>query len=256
MAVLKTITERDRTILAELLDHRVLTTHQIARMHFASPRRARRRLLKLYGLRVLDRFQTHSRTGSSPLHYLVGEVGLILVAWERGLEVKELRARRERTLRLAASPRLAHLVEVNDFFSLLVKACRGGEDQLVEWWSDTRCASHWRGLVRPDGLGALRSRRGIVRFFVEVDRGSEPLGKVGDKLASYQRVSGFEDVPGLLLFTFPSERREAEARKVLYEIGITVATSTRGRVHEDPLGPIWLQLRAGSRVRLLEIPAS
>jgi hypothetical protein len=58
----------------------------------------------------------------------------------------------ERLRRIAYSPRLAHLVEVNGFFSRLAYRCRSTLHlDMAEWWSERRCAAEWRGMVRPDG---------------------------------------------------------------------------------------------------------
>jgi hypothetical protein len=91
---------------------------------------------------------------------------------------------------------------------------------------------------------------GETRFFLEVDRGTEPTRRLGEKLSSYARIARMEGVPRLLLFTFPSDRREAEARRELHLPGLTVATSTRDRLAHDPLGEIWLPIGVDRRLSL------
>jgi hypothetical protein len=97
-----------------------------------------------------------------------------MVASWRGVERKELGLRMDRLRRIAYSPRLAYLVEVNGFFSRLSYRCRSTLHlHLAEWWSERRCAAEWRGMVRPDGLGRLQGAGVDVRFFMEHDRGTE-----------------------------------------------------------------------------------
>jgi hypothetical protein len=107
--------------------------------------------------------------------------------------------------------------------------------------------------VRPDGLGAISSPKRTLRFFLEVDRGTENSSRLERKLVGYRRVAGFPDAPDVLLFVFHSSRREAEARKVLSDPGMPVATTIEERAIQDPLGPIWLRLTGERRVSLLDL---
>ncbi|MGH2725091.1 MAG: replication-relaxation family protein [Actinomycetota bacterium] len=50
----RAITDRDQYICLDLYDHKVLTIEQITNLHFDAVRRARRRLLKLVELGVLE----------------------------------------------------------------------------------------------------------------------------------------------------------------------------------------------------------
>jgi hypothetical protein len=248
------LTDRDLQICLHLFEHRVLTTEQISELHFSALRRARRRLLRLTQLGVLERFRPRRETGSHPLHYILGEVGLAVVAAYRGVEEKELGIRQDRLRGLAYSPRLPHLVQVNGFFSRLGYECRRrAESRLTEWWGEARCAANWGGFVRPDGLGAVSAQKRTLRFFLEVDRGTENSSRLERKLVGYRRVAGFPDAPDVLLFVFHSGRREAEARKVLSDPGMPVATTTEVMATDDPLGPIWLRLRGERRVTLLDL---
>jgi hypothetical protein len=134
---------------------------------------------------------------------------------------------------------------VNGFFTHLAYACRTyGNARLSEWWSEARSAREWGNLVRPDGVGAVSFGSGKTRFFLEVDRGTEATNRLGEKLGAYARIARLEGVPRIVLFTFPSARREAEVRRALTLLGLAVATSTRDRVAGDPLGEVWLPLWA------------
>lgn len=247
-------THRDLELCLDLHEHRVLTTQHIFELRFPSVRRAQRRLLVLQQRGIVERFRPFRFNGSHPWHYIVGEVGIEMVASWRGVERKELGLRMERLRRIAYSPRLAHLVEMNGFFCRLAYRCRTtGVLQLVEWWSERRCAAEWRGMVRPDGLGRLQGPGIDIRFFLELDRGTENSSRLEEKLARYARVARFADAPQALLFVFPTDQRESQARRVLFNCGMAVLTGTRGFAGQDPLSPFWLQMGGDRRIRIVDV---
>jgi hypothetical protein len=144
------LTERDRLICRDLYEHRVLTSIQIFELRFDSAYRARKRLLELHRLRVVERFRPYREHGSHPHHCLLDEVGARLVAAERGVEPGELDWSRARALKLASSTQLRHLVEANGFFTRLASALRTEPNlELAAWWGQRRCAQAWGEVVRP-----------------------------------------------------------------------------------------------------------
>lgn len=246
----KIITPRDRRICHDLYDHHVLTTTQISDLHFTftNPRTARRRLRKLYLAHVLDNFERHRESwGSHPLHYIMGEIAMRIVATDRGLDLKRVRYRLDRDRALASSSKLTHLIETNDFFAKLARACRAaGDHELVEWWSEQRSAAAWKGtldspLVRPDGQGVVKGPERPCSFTLELDRGTERGDRLATKLYQYQLIAGHDDSPDALLFLFPSFDREVNARRRLdVPIRMQVATSHSQLFQGDPLGEVWL----------------
>jgi hypothetical protein len=246
-------TRRDIGLCLDLYDHRVLTTPQVFELRFNSLRRAQNRLLVLQQRGIVDRFRPLRSTGSHPWHYILGEVGTQIVASWRGIERKELGVRMDRLRAIAYSPRLDHLVEVNGFFSRLAYRCRTTKLRLAEWWSERRCAGEWQGMVRPDGLGRLRGPGVDLRFFLELDRGTESSSRLEEKLTRYARVARASDAPEALLFLFPTERREAEARRALFNCGMVLLTGTRGHAGEDPLSPSWLPIGSDRRLRIVDV---
>lgn len=247
-------THRDLSLCLDLYDHRVLTTHHVFELRFNSLRRAQKRLFVLHGRNIVERFRPFRSTGSHPWHYILGEAGIEIVAAWRGVDRKELGLRMDRLRSIAYSPRLAHLVEVNSFFCRLAYRCRSAQLlQLTEWWSERRCASEWGGMVRPDGLGRLRGPGVDVRFFLELDRGTESSSRLEEKLTRYARVARSPDAPDALLFVFPTERREAEARRALFNCGMLLLTGTRGYAGEDPLSPFWLPVGGDRRIRIVDM---
>jgi Replication-relaxation len=149
------LTDRDRQIALDCYDHHVLTTGQLQRLHFPSVRAACGRLRVLYLLRVLDRFQPpwERGQGSTPWQWILDETGAYIVAEQLGIERKELNWRRATALAIAASAKLSHHIQVNEFFSRLAfeAAAQGGA--LTGWYGERATQRLFQGRVTPDGYG-------------------------------------------------------------------------------------------------------
>jgi predicted HTH transcriptional regulator len=63
------LTDRDRSILRLVHEHRVFTTHQLAEVFFGSLDRAEHRLRQLTDAHVLARFRLHTRHGEGSAPY-------------------------------------------------------------------------------------------------------------------------------------------------------------------------------------------
>ncbi|MGH9295675.1 MAG: replication-relaxation family protein [Acidimicrobiales bacterium] len=228
LAVAGRLTERDRLVCRLLDEHRVLTTAQVADVGFAGERRARMRLGQLHDLGLLDRFRPRTWANPAPYHWTLGPVGAALVAAEAGLEVSALAWRRTLAHDLARSQRLAHLVGTNGFFTALLRSARTRAGcELCEWWSERRCAAEWGEVVRPDGYGIWTEAGTSLPFLLEYDNATEPLARLARKLDGYQRLAEAAGHPNWVLFSFPTQRREHDARRALCHPGVPVATSAR-----------------------------
>lgn len=200
---------------------------------------------------LVHRFRPYQPTGSAPYHYVIGKLGLELIAAERSIEDKRLRIRYDRINKLAKSQRLRHQLELNGFFTRLTFACRGRPDtRLADWRNEEHCAFSSGGLFRADGYGFLESDSGRTRFYLELDRGTEDSGRLQFKVERYADLRVWEEGPWLVLFVFPTSRREATARSAFSPSGITIATTIRDWSQRDPLEDIWLPLGGGTRVSL------
>lgn len=91
--------------------HRVFTTHQLADLAFDSDATARHRLRVLRDLDVARPLPSPTRSGSAPWHYVLGRLGASVVAVERGHDPDDPYWRGAKSLAVAPSPRLSHLVE-------------------------------------------------------------------------------------------------------------------------------------------------
>jgi len=146
---------------------------------------------------------------------------------------------------------------------------QGGSGLSIDrWWSESRCEREWRDdgydpLIRPDGQGILVGPSGESAFLLEVDRGTERGNRLGERLESYEHFADQlewysridKSWPSLLLFAFPSARREHYARSKLRIGQLHVATSHRALHEADPLGANWTLAHpdADRRVTLLEL---
>jgi hypothetical protein len=254
------LTDRDRALLGLVGEHRVFTTHQLAQVFFHSHDRAEHRLRELTQAHVLARFRPHRRhgEGSAPFHYVLGPLGAAVLAAEHGLEVRRLGYRADKALGIAHSQRLAHVVGVNGFFTALAGYARQQRSQgarLAVWWSERRCHDRWGHVVRPDGYGRWREHGREVDFFLEYDRGTEPLDRLAAKLAAYQELADATQIPTPVLFWLPSSGREATVRQALAgdaswaPAPFRIATASPALGHGPaqqawlPLGQTWLRRR-------------
>jgi hypothetical protein len=204
---------------------------------------------------VVDRFRPRHSPGSAPYHYVLGPLGAALLAAQTDQEPRQFGYRRDRALALAHSQRLAHLVGVNGFFTALARTARHHPDAALEvWWSEQRCAAHWGRLVHPDGYSRWREHHTRVDFFLEYDRGSEPLQQLAGKLPGYAQLAHASGITTPLLVWLPTPSREAAARQALAGASLPVATATPHPNH-TPAGPLWLPLqqRDAPRRRLAQL---
>jgi hypothetical protein len=186
------------------------------------------RLAELYALDIVDRFRPQSWGSPTPFHWVLGPLGAALVAAETGVDLSDLSWRRTLAHDLASSQRLAHLVGLNGFFTGLLRSARTRPGcYLDQWWSERRCAREWGEVVRPDGYGIWNEHGTALPFLVEYDNGTEPLDRLAAKLPGYARLAAAAGHPNWVLFSFPSTRRERDARRVLEHPGVPVATAWR-----------------------------
>jgi hypothetical protein len=172
-------------------------------------------------------------------------VGAALVAADRGIETADLDWRKGMLSDLASSQRLAHLVGTNGVFTALICSARIHPGCRLEvWWSERRCAKEWGEIVRPDGYGIWLDHDARLPFLLEYDNGTESLERLAAKLAGYAELAAAAGHPNWVLFTFPSPRREREARRVLSHRQVPVATAAM-EPGDAPDAAHWLPVGSG-----------
>ncbi|GAB3474312.1 protein involved in plasmid replication-relaxation [Amycolatopsis cihanbeyliensis] len=266
------LTLRDRWLTRMLHEHKVLTTQQIVELCYPSMRAANHRLLDLFKWRVVDRFQPFVSSGTAPMHYVLDIAGSVALAYEDGLDPKQLGYRHEDAIGIAHSLRLAHTVGVNGFFTTLVALSRrpGARGQLTAWWSELRCGRLFGDMVRPDAYGRWREDGHRIEFFLEFDFGTEDLGKLAHKLHGYEKLATATGITTPVLVWLPTNRRETTARRAFVDALcqldhptlVPVATSTADIAdiagENNPTVPRWLPVAGSSsrrpgRLRLVEL---
>jgi len=255
--VSSSVTERDQLICLDLHEHRVLTTDQLYELHFSSIQRARARLSQLNEMGVIWRNRPRTHLGSLPCHYILDEIGAMIVAEYLGIDQRDVGYRNDQKRTLIDSQRLRHTREANSFFTRMIYAARStdGLIPVAEWRGEAWCARRWQLHVRPDGYARLERPGGSLELVLELDLGTENRGRLEDKMERYRVLARAVTAPDVVLFCFPSEAREASARRSLGGTPMPVATATLDRHQIGPLGPNWLLIDGDRRFRLAELPA-
>lgn len=263
------LTARDRWLARMLAEHRVLTSQQIAATAFSSRRSANQRLHKLHAWRVLDRFQPYIGRGRAPMCYVLDTAGAHLLAHEDGLEPQDLKFRPERSVGIAYSLRLAHLMGVNNFFTALLAdalTTTSTDRAVTAWWPESRCTRHFGDHVRPDGYGRWAQNGREIEWFLEWDTGSYKLSRFASKLPGYTSLASATHIVTPMLAVFATPARETHARRQLgehlrtetrqHELPIATTTAEYLRTAGSPAEPVWLPLHhtEAGRHRLIDLP--
>lgn len=277
------LTPRDRVVLDLVAEHRVLTTDQLRALLFPSVSRAQHRLLALAEAGVLWRTQPYrAEGGSKPFHYLLGYRGAELLAAQRGATPPRPATHADRLRRVLESPKLSHLLGVNQFFAELGEYSRrsglgtylvdrSGFDRegLHTWRSEESITKFYEHAITPDGYGCWHEHGRWLGFFLEHDTGTEPLQRVSDKIDRYTSsgkpyTDAFDRarrLAGMVLISTSTARREHGLRKALQAKTSPVPVATTSRDHGDPdgaAGEVWslvtADTRRARRVRLGTLP--
>ncbi|GAA3138890.1 replication-relaxation family protein [Nonomuraea roseoviolacea] len=212
------LTDRDRRLIRLIREHRVLTAAQISEMFFDTDDAARKRLLSLTRMGLLERFRPNlpPTMGTAPYHYVIGETAAAVLASEDGVDFGDYGYRRDRVIGIAFSQNLAHTVGTNGIAARLYGFARRHPDaELLTWWPENRCTAAWSPIARPDAFARWREGDHTIDFFLEYDTGTEPLDRVARKLEGYAELTESSRIVTPVLFWVQGERREANLRKKL-----------------------------------------
>jgi hypothetical protein len=266
--------ERDHALLLSLLEHKVLTTHQIKSLFFRSFRRCQHRMKELRDLDLVSSFTVGRGFGEGrpPACWYLTKPGLAEIAYAKGVRVSELPWVPDHSYR--SNLLLAHRLGVNAFFCALAEASRAHDGHCLHTWRP----EHWvrsRAEVKPDGFGRYLHPGGACEFYLEYDRGTEAFGALSRKLEGYLRLAAGwtkeQELTGLpnLLIIVPAGVREGEVGSALrhaigsLHVGGSLATSFPLYVASEErlvelglLGAVWRHLPTdGERLPLGDLPA-
>jgi hypothetical protein len=267
--------ERDHSLLLSLLEHKILSTHQIKNLFFRSFRRCQHRMKELKDLGLVSSFAPGRGFGEGrpPACWFLTKSGLAEIADDKDVPVSDLSWVPNHSYR--ASRMLAHRLGVNAFFCALAEASRGHEGHCLATWRPEHWVRTRAAEVKPDGFGRYLHPAGACEFYLEYDRGTEAFGALSRKLEGYLRLAaGWTEeqeligFPNLLLIV-PEGAREGEVGSALRQAVGTVhargslATSFPLYVASEDrlvqlgvLGPVWKHLPTdGDRLALVDLPA-
>jgi hypothetical protein len=268
------LTDRDHTLLCWLADHGVLTSFHIAQALFPSLDYAQERLRTLTRLGVLDRFRPNKPDGGThPYHYVLAQLGVEVVAAQRGEDLPRRDQAKRRRWHLTNRANLPHLLGANGFFTTLAGHARTDKDSaLVRWWAAARCQGMgafaevgddinvrtYTSRVRPDGHGIWFDRDRAVAFFLEYDTGTErPIGRLVDKLDGYLDLARTTSRLWPVLFWLPSAGRERHLHRELTASGVRYPVATGLHHERDPAEAVWWpHNHPGTRVHLIDLAPS
>lgn len=270
------LTDRDRRIARDCFEFRVMTTSQITRLYFTGTRTAAARLDVLYRLRVLDRFRPSlpMGQGTAPYHWILDEAGALIVADHLDIERAKLGWQHSIAASIAHSQKLPHHVEVNEFFTRLAVEANVAGGALSEWYGERTCHHIFSGSLVADGYGVIDvPGRSPLHFLVELDRGTEPTGRLREKAKAYARIlphSSLGDLDPLVLLLVSSARRaESVTAALAYSPApiavavwnknstssvLTIVVNTRERLRQSQRAVVREGLRSSAGSDLLDRP--
>ncbi|RSM62977.1 hypothetical protein DMH03_13100 [Amycolatopsis sp. WAC 01376] len=224
------LSERDKEVIRGLARVRLLTGGQLERLLFAHNadsqqshirRRVMKRLVDLGLVATLNRRIGGVRAGSVGLVYCLGRIGQRMADFINGSTLLQ----RTRAPRAPSEMFLRHTLAISEAFVALVETARGTNKKVHTfstepycWWPDGN-----GGTLRPDALAIVEDARYEATHWLEIDQGTEDLGRIRGKIAAYEAfaATGIEGVHGVLphvvFATSTDERAELIAREIAHQ---------------------------------------
>jgi hypothetical protein len=269
------IDERDLQVLLHLLEHKVLTTHQITSVHFRSLRRCQHRMRELKEMGLVSSFSVGRGFGEgrAPACWHLTKQGLVEIAGAKDVRTSDLRWVPDSSYR--TNKLIAHRLGVNAFFCALAEASRAFRGHCLEAWRPEHWVRTKAAEIKPDGFGRYLHPGGACEFYFEYDRATEARGALTRKLEGYlklatgwtreQELTGFPNV----LVLVPEEGREGEVATAfrssttsLHASGSLPSSfplyvaSEDGLIDLGVLGAAWKHVPTdGDRLSLVDLPA-
>jgi hypothetical protein len=256
--------DRDPALLLALAEAGALTTSQVALLHFTSVAVCRRRLRVLRDLRLVAGWRPANSRGAETCWALTergaGLLGELLGetvragAWGRGgASARALPHRQAVTeffIALVGTANDRRLTPVRAAGHHAIRAATPGEASTL-WLGERGCRTVFgdparrplgvRAALVPDGAALLAVGERPAPIVLEMDRGTESLQVLGEKLARYAAVGGLTVI---LCFTDP-----ARALWRPPDLGVDVLVGDLSSHVAQPWGPVWVT-RDGRRLSL------
>ncbi len=254
------ITVRDRHLLQNVSEYRLLSTEQIRYLLYPSLNRARKRILQLFRHGLLARFTRPVRLGEGSSQYLYrpSRKGELLISGEtQGTK---------RSARGLTETQGEHALRINDFRVALELAERGRDDFSIAFWKPDRevkltipVTVRQKSVqvpIVPDGFFGVRIQDKDFFYMLEVDRATAPLSRIRTKLEAYLNLwqskpllAGLKISTFRLLWITSGEQRLQNLLKVVQAmtlkyprtdiVFLTTQTQVRLNEQEKILGKVW-----------------
>jgi len=258
------LTARQRDMVYLLLDHPLLSDHDLAAFLSLQRKSARTLVYALHRLGCLDAIPTEASR-----RWRLGERGLRLIAAANHFHVRNLAVASgdetgSGTITLKQRgvdwllAHTEHTAGIYRFFAALAEAARRVPGHTLCWWeTGARCERRYRVgeqwyNLRPDALAEYRVGQQQFRFWLEWDRGTMNTRDLAVKFASYAQYIASREwanehtMPPRLLCVTPDLAQERRIQRVIqaqlaYLSGFEVLTTTKVLLNESgPLTPVWL----------------
>lgn len=249
------LTSRDLLLLHALPILRCVDRMQVERIaSFNSITRANTRLLQLVHAGVLNRFFLPSDRGGVKALYSLSPHSAEFV----GAPGRELR--RTRDAILAADLFVDHQLAINEVWIEVFRPTATAPSFGDPRWKYFTAPLTADFRLIPDAFFQLEYRSGRFGHFVEVDRGTESLQVIDQKISSYLHYALSGEYPkqfGLerfrVLFVLTSPRRlENVRRAVLKHTDRIFWFATLSDINREGLfAPVWVRPKGGERLPLL-----
>jgi hypothetical protein len=175
------MTDADRELVDQLVEHRVATTQQLSALLDMPERTVRYRMERLRLLGMVGRSIPPTVKGKSADHWYPTKNA---DSWAKGTLVPRGGERKA-----PGTSFLVHSAAITGLYVALLRLGEGGF-MLVTWRREREAKEHFEARDRdrkivPDAFVVLRSGDAEYRVFVEIDMGSMSMVRLGQKLAGY-----------------------------------------------------------------------
>ena len=263
--ILQHLTQRDLVLLTALHDYRYLDTRLLELLFFPSSRSTQIRIKALHELGQIHRWKLSQPPGNYRLHSLVllSPRGARVLAATLSEDPRHHVKRAEDAMFHCFN--LTHDLEANGFFVGLAAASRGLPDQgLYHWVGEAQQRALFRARSREgadtrqpasDSWGRYLAPTGSITFDLELDRGTESMKRLGDKVRGYiEHFSHRQNAEYRhVLLVLPTVAREHHLHALIgnqFAMGMLNCcrfwlTSRQRLESEGALGQLWLPAPPG-----------
>jgi hypothetical protein len=226
------MTDTDRELVDQVVEHRVATTKQLAALLDMPERTVRYRMEKLRLVGMVDRSTPPVVKGRSADHWYPTKNA---DSWAKGTPVPRGGERKA-----PGTSFLVHSAAITGFYVALLRLGKA-RWTLLAWERESEAKEHFEGRDRerkivPDAFIVLRAGDAEYRAFVEIDMGSMSMVRLGQKLegyATYYREQAWKErhpfPPVLLVLTTSQARVESVINRFEHHL------ARRSRYRDDYL---------------------